>query len=81
MNMAAFWIVAPCSLVDVYGRFRGACCLRHQGDLPDYAAQQLKRRPSSLIALMMEAASTSETSVNFYQTARRNNPDDSHLQV
>jgi hypothetical protein len=24
---------------------------------------------------MMEAASTSETSVNFYQTARRNNPE------
>jgi hypothetical protein len=32
-------------------------------------------------AMMMEAAtSTSETSVNyFYQTARRNNPKDSHL--
>jgi hypothetical protein len=29
-----------------------------------------------LIALMMEAASTSETSVNFYQTTRRNNPED-----
>jgi hypothetical protein len=28
------------------------------------------------IALMMEAASTSETSVNFYQTARPNNPED-----
>jgi hypothetical protein len=28
---------------------------------------------------MMEAASTSETSVNFYQTRRRNNPEDSHL--
>jgi hypothetical protein len=27
----------------------------------------------------MEAASTSETSVNFYQATRRNNPDDSHL--
>jgi hypothetical protein len=27
-------------------------------------------------ALMMEAASTSETSVNFYQTTRRNNPED-----
>jgi hypothetical protein len=27
-----------------------------------------------VIALMMEAASTSETSVKFYQTARRNNP-------
>jgi hypothetical protein len=31
------------------------------------------------IALMMEAESTSETSVNFYQTTRRNNPEDSHL--
>jgi hypothetical protein len=28
---------------------------------------------------MMEAASTSETSANFYQTTRRNNPKDSHL--
>jgi hypothetical protein len=32
-----------------------------------------------VIALMMEAASTSETSVNFCQTTRRNNPEDSHL--
>jgi hypothetical protein len=31
-------------------------------------------------ALMMEAARTSETSVNLYQTARRNNPEDSHQQ-
>jgi hypothetical protein len=31
------------------------------------------------IALMMEAARTSETLVNFYQTARRYNPEDSHL--
>jgi hypothetical protein len=30
---------------------------------------------------MMEAASTSETSVNLYQTTRRNNPEDSHLQL
>jgi hypothetical protein len=28
---------------------------------------------------MMEAASTSETSVNFYRATRRNNPEDSHL--
>jgi hypothetical protein len=28
---------------------------------------------------MMEAASTSETSVNFYQTTRHKNPEDSHL--
>jgi hypothetical protein len=32
-----------------------------------------------LSALMMEAASTSETSANFYQTTRRNNPEDSPL--
>jgi hypothetical protein len=29
--------------------------------------------------MTMEAASTSETSVNFYQTTQRNNPEDSHL--
>jgi hypothetical protein len=32
-----------------------------------------------LIALMVEAARTSETLVNFYQTARLYNPEDSHL--
>jgi hypothetical protein len=31
------------------------------------------------IALMMEAASTSETLIIFYQTTRRYNPEDSHL--
>jgi hypothetical protein len=31
------------------------------------------------IALMMEAARTSETLVNLYQTTRRYNPEDSHL--
>jgi hypothetical protein len=34
-----------------------------------------------LIALMIEAARTSETLVNFYQTARRYNPEDSHLRT
>jgi hypothetical protein len=29
----------------------------------------------------MEAARTSETLVNFYQTTRRYNPEDSHLQI
>jgi hypothetical protein len=33
------------------------------------------------IALMMEAARTSETLVNFYQTTRCNNPEDSHLRL
>jgi hypothetical protein len=30
--MAVFWVIAPCSLVEVYQRFRGPCCLHHQGD-------------------------------------------------
>jgi hypothetical protein len=30
---------------------------------------------------MMEAASTSEMSVNFYQTTQRNIPEDSHIQA
>jgi hypothetical protein len=34
----------------------------------------------AIIALMMEVANTSESSVNFYQTTRRNIPEDkSHL--
>jgi hypothetical protein len=33
------------------------------------------------ITLMMEAASTSETLVNFYQPTRRNNTEDSHLHL
>jgi hypothetical protein len=57
MKMAVFWVVEPCSLVEVYRRYRGA------------------------IALIMEAASTSETSLNFYQTTRRYNPKDSHLHI
>jgi hypothetical protein len=32
LKMAVFWVVASCSLVDVYQRFRGPCCLHHQGD-------------------------------------------------
>jgi hypothetical protein len=61
-KMAVFWVVAPCSLVETYRRFRGACCLHNQE-----------------IDLKIEAASTSETSINFYQTTLRNNPEDSHL--
>jgi hypothetical protein len=30
-KMSVFWNVSPCILV-VHRRFRGACCLDHQGD-------------------------------------------------
>jgi hypothetical protein len=33
------------------------------------------------IALMMKAASTSETSISFYETTRRNIPEDSRLDI
>jgi hypothetical protein len=33
MNMAVFWVVAPCSLEEVYQRFRGSRCLHYQGDV------------------------------------------------
>jgi hypothetical protein len=29
--MTVFWVVAPCSLVEVYRRFRGTCRLHYQG--------------------------------------------------
>jgi hypothetical protein len=32
MKMAVFWVVALCSLVEVYQRFRGPCCLHHRGN-------------------------------------------------
>jgi hypothetical protein len=63
LKMAVFWVVAPCSLVAT--------------SLLTFQRRLLP--PSPPIALMMEAASTSETSVNFYQTTRRYNPEDSHL--
>jgi hypothetical protein len=61
MKMAVFLDVAPCSLVEIDRRFRGAYCLHHQG------------------GLVVTAVSLSEMPVNLYQTARRINPNGSHL--
>jgi hypothetical protein len=30
-KMAVFWVVTPCSLVEVHQRFRSPCCLHRQG--------------------------------------------------
>jgi hypothetical protein len=45
-------------------------------DVAPYSLVEIDR---CLIALMMEAVSTSKTSVSLYQTTRRNIPEDSHL--
>jgi hypothetical protein len=43
-RMAVFWVVAPCSLVEVYQRFRGPCCLHHQSpDRSDDGGSKDKR--------------------------------------
>jgi hypothetical protein len=55
-------------------RPRFLCCLTDSYISNHFHAHGL------LIALMMEAARTSETLVNFYQTRRRYNPEDSHHQ-
>jgi hypothetical protein len=36
---------------------------------------------AELVTLVIEAASTSETSVNFYQSTRHFNPEDSHIYI
>jgi hypothetical protein len=59
---------APCSLVEIYRRFRGACRLHHQGGNqsnraePSHISNRFLAR-GLLITLMMEAASTFETSL------------------
>jgi hypothetical protein len=70
MKIAGFWVVAPCGPVEVYRRFRGACYVQHQSHACGFH-----------IALTMEAASTTETLVNFYRTTRRYNPEDGHFHL
>jgi hypothetical protein len=35
MKTDFFWVVAPCSLVEIYRHFSGTCCLHHQGNDDD----------------------------------------------
>jgi hypothetical protein len=50
-------------------------------NVSEVLAASIIRAMSMSIALMMEAATTSETLVNFYQTTRCYNPEDSHLKA
>jgi hypothetical protein len=62
-----FWDVLPCKII-VDRRFRGTCCLHHQSD-------------DLMIAHMMEAARTSETSVDNYFTWQYIPEDNSELKT
>jgi hypothetical protein len=67
MKVTAMWDTTPCSLVEVDRLFVRAYYRHHEGD-------------KKLAALMTEAVSTTETSVNFYEATRRNIPEGCHLQ-
>jgi hypothetical protein len=68
MELAVFWVVAPCRLVRVYQRFGGLYCLYHQGDdnggPDDGGSTDLQKRL-----------------INSYQFTRRYNPEDNHLKL
>jgi hypothetical protein len=53
-KMAVFWVVAPCSLVEVYQRFRGPSCLHHQGDRPDQTTRRYNPEDSHLLTQSRE---------------------------
>jgi hypothetical protein len=65
VKSAVFWVVAPCSPIE----FR-----------PTFQRYLLPPSSGSLVPLI-EAASISETSVNFCQTTRCNEPEDSHIHL
>jgi hypothetical protein len=53
MKVAVFWVLAPCSLVEVHRRFKGACCLHHQGDRRDHRAATQKTVVFTLHIIVM----------------------------
>jgi hypothetical protein len=65
------WDMMQCSLVEIFQRFGAICCLH----LQDWRIT-LASKPS-LWSPMIEALHSSEMSVNFYQSTRRHNPEDS----
>jgi hypothetical protein len=72
MKMAVFWVVAPCSLVEVYQCFRCPCCL-HQGSkdlwnvdklLLDYTVLQPRRHPSSYSLVHLQSVTPNSSLSN-----------------
>jgi hypothetical protein len=76
MKMTVFWDIVPYSLVEVYRRWEvlAASIIRATRAVSHVILELL-------IAVMMEAVSTSETSLNFYRTTRCNIREDSHHSV
>jgi hypothetical protein len=68
--MAVFWVEAPFSLVEVYQRFRGPCCLHHHNDEialmmeADYTALQPRRQHSSYTKIIATHSERQTKSIN-----------------
>jgi hypothetical protein len=70
------WTLSSLAFITCSGAFQS---LHNNNQRMDIWFQYKYKGLACYGALMMEAASISETSINFYQTTRRNNPEDSHL--
>jgi hypothetical protein len=69
-KMAVFWVVAPCSLVEVYQRFRGP-----EGDRPDDGgSKDLWNVGKLLPALLLHGATTQKTAFFVLTALRTSNP-------
>jgi hypothetical protein len=55
MKVTVVWIVAPCRLVEVYRRFRGACCFTARITEPGSTSQ------TSVTSIMLHGATTQTT--------------------
>jgi hypothetical protein len=64
--MAVFWVVALCSLVEVYQHFRGPCYLHHQGD--EFTQQGPLKRGR------LHSATIQKTAIFILATVKTSNP-------
>lgn len=59
MKTAVFWFLAPCSVAEVYCRFRGICCLVLQGG----TTQDTHTHPNKYSAVLFSGQITALVSV------------------
>jgi hypothetical protein len=77
----AFWVVVPCSLVEVYQRFVSPCCLHHQDDdRPDDGGSRKLWYVGELL-LDYTAPKTQETAIFILTAVRTSNRSQASLSL